>query len=509
VVGRAVIVRACDVTIAALQLDFIEALRTRLFDAITTARWSVIAKERRSTLLNSLTGDIQRLDQGARFLLQFPALVLTAAVQITIALLIAPGITLVVLVCGCAILGLVWSRRLDSYLAGREWAAALRHTFDLTSDFLAGLKLAKSRGAEAQHRVAFEDAVNRQHAQVLAYARRTADARMLFQIGSAVALGVFVYLGAGVVGLAMPELVVLILIFARQMPTLGTLQNAVQSIRQSLPIFEDVLALIARCEAGAETVISGAAAPMVLRDELRLCGVRFGYDEQGQRPALNGLDLVVPARSVLAIVGPSGAGKSTLADMAAGLIVPDSGVVSVDNRPLHGPSLVAWRRSVAYVLQESFLFNETVRANLLWAQPDADEQNLRRVLSVTGAEATIAGLPNGINTVVGDRGSRLSGGERQRVALACALLRRPTLLVLDEATNALDQESERTMWDLIDRLRGSMTIIVIAHRIWTVRGADTIVVLEDGQIVQSGSWDMLMAEGEGRFARLVRAGATA
>ncbi len=509
VAGRAVVVRGRDVTLAELHFDFVEALRRRLFDTIAKARWSVIAKERRPVLVKSLTGDIERLGQGAHFLLQFPALALTAAVQIAIALLIAPWITLVVLVSGCAILALVWSHRVDSYLAGSQLAASLRNAFDLTSEFFAGLKLAKSHSSEERHRVAFEDAVNRQRTQVLAYAGRTADAQMLFQIGSAAALGIFVYLGAGVAGLAAPELLVLVIIFARLMPLLGSLQHAVQSMRQSLPIFEDMLALIARCEAGAETVPPGETAPLVLRDELRFSGVCFHYDEQRQKPALSGLDLVIRAGSVVAIVGASGAGKSTLADITVGLVVPDSGAISVDGRPLHGPALVAWRRSVAYVLQDSFLFNNSVRANMLWARPDADEQDLRRVLSLTGMEETIAALPDGIDSAVGDRGSRLSGGERQRLALACALLRRPTLLVLDEATNALDQESERTMWDLIERLRGSMTIIVIAHRIWTVRSADTIVVIEDGQIVQSGSWNLLMAQGEGRFARLVRAGAAA
>jgi ATP-binding cassette, subfamily C, bacterial len=504
VAGRAVIVRVRDVALAALHLDFVDALRTRLFDAIANARWSVIAKERRSILVKSLTGDIEHLGQGVRSLLQFPALALTAAVQIAIALWIAPGVTLVALACGCALLGLVWSRHLDSYLAGREWANALRHTFDLTSEFFAGLKLAKSRNAEAHHRVAFEEAVNRQRAQVLAYARRTADARMLFQIGSGAALGVFVYFAAGIAGVAAPELLVLVIIFARLTPMLGVLQNAVQSIRQSLPILGDIYALIARCEAGAEPFSASATDPIALRHELRFSGVRFDYDEQGQRPALNGIDLVVPAGSVVAIVGASGAGKSTLADIAAGLVIPDAGVVAVDGKPLHSSLLPTWRRSVAYVLQDSFLFNDTVRTNLLWARPDAEEQDLRRVLSLTGAEATIASLPNGIDSPVGDRGSRLSGGERQRLALACALLRHPTLLILDEATNALDQESERTMWELIERLRGSMTIFVIAHRIWTVRGADTIVVIEEGRIVESGSWNLLIARSDGRFARLVR-----
>lgn len=511
VAGRAVIMRGRDVKLSELSLDFSAALRKRLFDTIAKARWSVIAKERRPLLVTSLTRDIDRVGQGVNVMIQFPALALTAAAQIAIALWIAPWITLVVLICGGAILACVWSRRVDAYLVGQKLAASMRNTFDLTSEFFAGLKLAKSHSAEERHRGAFEDAVNEQRTQILTYTRRTADARMLFQIGSAVALGIFVYLGAGVAGLAAPELLVLVVIFSRLMPLLDSLQNTMQSMRQSLPVFEDILALIARCEAGAEAerLSSGETAPLVLRDELRFSGVGFHYDEQQQNPALRGLDLVIRAGSVVAIVGASGAGKSTFADIAVGLVAPDSGVVSVDGTSLQGSALTAWRRSVAYVLQDSFLFNASIRANMLWARPDADEQELRRVLSLTGVAETIAALPDGLDSIVGDRGSRLSGGERQRLVLACALLRRPTFLVLDEATSALDQESERAMWDLIQRLRGSMTILMIAHRIWTVRSADTIVVLEDGRIVQSGSWDLLMTAQDGRFTRLVRAGAAA
>jgi ATP-binding cassette subfamily C protein len=156
------------------------------------------------------------------------------------------------------------------------------------------------------------------------------------------------------------------------------------------------------------------------------------------------------------------------------------------------------------VPQENFLFNCSIRANLQWANPDADDEDIREVLALTGADRVIATMPDGLETVVGERGGRLSGGERQRIVLARALLRHPTLLILDEATSALDQQSESAVWTVIERLRASTTVIVIAHRLSTLRGVDRIFVLDHGKVVQAGAFDDLAGDGSGRFAALLQ-----
>jgi ATP-binding cassette subfamily C protein len=243
-----------------------------------------------------------------------------------------------------------------------------------------------------------------------------------------------------------------------------------------------------------------------LFDKIKFSGIRFRYDKKRGPNVLDGVELEIAAGSVVAIVGTSGAGKSTIADLLMGLQVPDAGNLTVDGQELSGPRLAAWRRSVAYIPQESFLFHQSIRANLLWSAPAASDADLRRVLALTGADVIIKTMPDGLDTMVGERGARLSGGERQRLILARALLRNPALLVLDEATSALDHESERAVWAVIDRVRGKTTVIVIAHRLSTLRSTDHVAVLDGGKIVQFGTWDALTNEHGGRFAELLRGG---
>ena len=160
---------------------------------------------------------------------------------------------------------------------------------------------------------------------------------------------------------------------------------------------------------------------------------------------------------------------------------------------------LSWREKIGYVAQDTFLFHDTVRANLLWARPDATESDLRGALRMAAADEFVARLPQGLDTIVGDRGATLSQGERQRLALARALLRRPRLLVLDEATNSLDSENETRILGAIERIHGGITTVLIAHRLSTIRWADLIYVIEDGRVVESGDWTTLSAKLDGRF----------
>jgi ATP-binding cassette subfamily C protein len=177
----------------------------------------------------------------------------------------------------------------------------------------------------------------------------------------------------------------------------------------------------------------------------------------------------------------------------------------VDGVALDPERLRSWRDRIGYVPQDTFLFHDTVLANLLWARPDAGLDEVWRALTLAVADDFVRGLPDGLDTIVGDRGMLVSGGERQRLSLARALLRQPQLLILDEATSALDSESERRIQQAIDRLHGQITIVVIAHRLSTIRNADLIHVIERGDIVESGRWADLAARPGGRLRTLCQA----
>ena len=211
----------------------------------------------------------------------------------------------------------------------------------------------------------------------------------------------------------------------------------------------------------------------------------------------------------MALAGPSGAGKTTTADLVAGLMLPTAGHVVVDGTPLTPDRLLAWRRSVALVPQDPFLFHEAIEDNLRWAEPGATEDELWEALRMANAAEFVRELPSGLQTVVGDRGMRLSGGERQRLALARALLRDPDLLILDEATSAMDTENELAIRRALASLNGRTTILLIAHRLSTVSEADWIVVLDRGEVVEAGTWAELAGQQAGRLQSLIEAGAVA
>jgi ATP-binding cassette subfamily C protein len=505
VLCRSAFVRKRDIVLFDLWQRFTTTLRRRLYCAIEEASWPFIAEQRLSHLVKALTADVDSVAVGTFLFLQIPATVAVAAVQIAISLAISPLLTLAVIGCGGIVALLVSWHRGGAYQAGKRTMEARRATFDEISDFAAGIKLAKSHNAEERHRMAFEAALVRQNDSTLAVYRRAADAQLHVQAATALMLGAFVYAGTEFVHLSAPELVVMIVVFARLMPGLMELQKNIYSVLLMLPVFDDLQRLIARCQNAREPVVAGGADRLQFSDKIKLSGIRFCYDKKRGPNVLNDLDLEIAAGSVVALVGTSGAGKSTVADLIMGLQVPDAGSLTVDGQTLTGPRLAAWRRSVAYIPQENFLFNQNIRANLLWSAPHATDVDLRRVLAMTGADCLVASMPDGLDTMVGERGARLSGGERQRLILARAVLRNPALIILDEATNALDQESERAVWAIIDRLRGSTTVVVIAHRLSTLRTADHIAVLDGGKIVQFGKWDALTNDHGGRFAVLLHA----
>lgn len=241
-----------------------------------------------------------------------------------------------------------------------------------------------------------------------------------------------------------------------------------------------------------------------LRGDIVLEDIHFSYPTRADVAVLKGVSLRISAGQKVALVGQSGAGKSTIMQLLLQFHFPDAGQIQLDGRNIYDYSLASYRHNYAVVPQEVILFGGTIRENILYGDPSADEAALVAAAKQANAWEFISQFPEGLDTVVGERGIKLSGGQRQRIAIARAILRNPAILLLDEATSALDAESEKVVQEALDRLMVGRTSIIIAHRLATIRKVDCIYVLDNGRIVEQGTHDELSAKENGAYSNLAR-----
>jgi ATP-binding cassette subfamily B protein len=308
---------------------------------------------------------------------------------------------------------------------------------------------------------------------------------------------------AGGVATALPALGALALGAQRLLPALQQIYSAWASIVGSRASLAGTIELLD--QPLPADVLQPTSAPLRFQKDIRFNAVRFRYTNDGPW-VLDGLNLVIPKGARVGFVGSTGSGKSTTLDLLMGLLMPTQGVLLVDGHPIRGKRIRAWQRTIAHVPQNIFLADTTLAENIAFGVPrgDIDMDRVRQVARQAQIAEFIESRPEGYNAYVGERGIRLSGGQRQRIGIARALYKQATVLVFDEATSALDNATEQSVMDAITALNRDLTVLLIAHRLTTVRRCDSIVELEGGRVVAQGTYDQLL-ERSPSFRSIARA----
>lgn len=366
---------------------------------------------------------------------------------------------------------------------------------------VSGIRLVKAASAEALERDRFRGLTGAYFATFMKTVRLRALAAPLTEFLVAAGTAVLLWYGARLVvaegALTGEAFVGFIALSSRLYAPVKYVSKLPVLVQPGLVAAERVFEFL---DAPAETANRDGARPFHgVGAGIRYRGVGLEY-RRGE-PALREVEFHVPAGTTVALVGPSGAGKTSIVDLLGRFHDPTAGAVEIDGADLREYRLASLRRGLGIVSQETVLFHDTVRANIAYGADRPSDQQVREAARAAHAHEFVARLPDGYDTVVGERGAALSGGQRQRIAIARALLRDPPVLVLDEATSALDAESERSVQEAVERLLAGRTVFVIAHRLATIRRADMILVVDDGRIVQRGTHDSLSEEG-GLYRRL-------
>lgn len=536
---QSVIGRSSSLLNSRMQHDLTLTLQRRMLEAVALCRWSHFLRTRRSDFLHVLTSDVNRVAGGTNAFQSLASAVLLATVHVAASICISPVFSALTLL----LVGLLWPvwlklNQLAMNLGQRQTGGA-KDFYHSLEQMLAGMKEIKSLGGEPRQITSIHGAIEELKTSQLNFQKINSTTNMFINFGSATFLCSMLLVAVRWFNVPAVELLVLAYVFSKLIPSLRRVQSSYQQILNTLPAYRSMMALQTGCEEERELGVSieplasnddpqhddnraqsdglttskniDASSSLAEKQSLRLGPaiefrrVNFRYSKDRSNWALGDIELTIPSNRTTALVGPSGAGKSTMADLLMGLLLPQDGRLLVDGEILTEEQLWHWRQRIGYVPQETFLLHDSIRNNLLWAEPDATTVDLNRVLEMSCADRFVERLPDGIETVVGDRGVRLSGGERQRLALARALLRRPDLLILDEATSHLDAENQQRIHESIQSMQGRLTVVIIAHRLSTIRDADLVVCLDKGRVVETGSYRDLSGQPESVFNSLIRA----
>lgn len=463
------------------QIAVIRDLRERLLHSMLRARWSHVITERSGAWANAMATESTHSGGAYREGCEIIAAVFPITIYLSLAVLISWQVTFFAIACGLAVLLILRGFVGLSRRAGTDQVRIAKALSSTTVDVLQGMKPVKAMARE--HLI--EPVFTRNLDDLDAASRRAMFAaenlKALQEPALALLLALSIYVLFEVGEFPLPTVMVLAFIFYRVLQHLNTLQGRYQMLVVGEASFWSLLGRIETAERAHELLRVGAP-PGRLRHGILLRGISFSY---AAAPVLSQVDLEIPAGTFVAIEGESGSGKTTLADLISGLHEPSSGQVLVDGVDLRELDLHAWRSELGYVPQEMLLLNDTIRQNVTLGDAVLSDDDVEHALKLSGAWDFVARSPDGIDTMVGERGSNLSGGQRQRIAIARALVTKPTLLILDEVTASLDPSTEASILATLVGLRGEVTILAISHQPAMRRVADVAYRLSAGRLVST------------------------
>jgi ABC-type multidrug transport system fused ATPase/permease subunit len=469
-----------------------------LFRAFMGAKWSFLVDRKAGEMVNAIVTECERLGRAFTLSLSLFGSAVVALIYVALSAVIAWQATLT-LVFFVIITALAMNRFYKkSYAFGQSLAPLNAQLQAVLEEQFVGAKFIKASVGVDRAITPIESLVHKLGDINTFATAMPGMVRAVLEYIALIGLAVILVLTSAGLGVASGNVIVVLALFGRLFPRFTTVQAQLYALNANVHAVEALDQLQTVAEAQAERQDS-SREPLKIDQPNSLVArnleVRFG-----ERVALDQINLVIPIPGLLAIVGRSGAGKSTLVHALLGLVEPSAGSIQLGPYNLASAPLGAWRRSIGYVPQETILFHASVTDNLMLVNLSASESDLKTAARRAHALEFIEQLPDGFETIIGDQGVKLSGGQRQRLGIARALLMNPRLLVLDEAMSALDTESEAELLRTLDELRKDVGILLVAHRLAAARGADVVCVFEAGRIVETGSWNELMARKKRLYA---------
>lgn len=453
-------------------------LRLALLRALLLARWEYFLRKPVGALANSVATEAMRASAAYLSGATMAALLVQAVVYGGVALVVSWRATAASLAAGMLLLYALNRFVQTSRRAGARQTRLLISLIGRLTDILQSVKPLKSMARErlADSLLESETRKLNRALQKEVFSREALRAFQEPMLAALVAVGL--YAALVIWNLPLASVMVLVFLLARLLIQLGKVQREYQKMAANESAYWSLEGLIREAQQGRETT-TGDTEPRLDRG-IRLEGVDFAY---GELPVLRNATLSIPAGLLTAIVGPSGGGKTTVADLVTGLLRPQAGEVWIDDVPLSRVDLRKWRRRIGYVPQETLLLHDSVLNNVTLGDPEIRPEDAEYALRAAEAWEFVSAMPQGIHSTVGERGGNLSGGQRQRIAISRALAHRPVLLILDEATTALDPASEEAILATLRQLRGTLTILAISHQPALVGVADRVYRVEDGTVV--------------------------